>query len=98
MRARRVDANLKEIVDEFRRLGCAVHVTNDMWDLTISLGGLVMLIEVKDGAKPPSAKRLSKRAKEFYKTWLAHPRIVENKEQAKEVVEVLMGWHEKLRG
>lgn len=97
MRARRVDANLTEIVHEFRRLGCSVHVTNDMWDLTVAWSGVVMLIEVKDGKKPPSKKRLTKRAQEFYKTWKAQPKVVEDLSGVEETVALLQDWHRRIR-
>lgn len=59
MRARRVDANLSEIVKAYRKLGCRVDVTNDRWDLTVQYAGLTDLIEVKDWKKPPSQRKLT---------------------------------------
>lgn len=59
MRARRVDANLTTIVKAYRKLGCKVHVTNGDWDLTVQYGGVTDLVEVKDGDKPPSARKLT---------------------------------------
>lgn len=89
MRARRTDANLTEIADAFRALGCSVDHTNDLWDLTIGYGGLTMLIEVKDGRKVPSARKLTKRAASFKASWKGGYRIVESVDQVSEVVSVL---------
>lgn len=59
MRARRVDANLSAIVRAYRKLGCRVDVTNARWDLTVQYGGITDLVEVKDGDKPPSRRKLT---------------------------------------
>ena len=57
--ARRTDANLTDIVKAYRQLGACVHVTNGAWDLTVSYAGITDLVEVKDGSKPPSARKLT---------------------------------------
>lgn len=59
MRARRTDANLREIVAAYRKLGAVVDVTNARWDVTVQVGGLTDLVEVKDSAKPPSKRKLT---------------------------------------
>ena len=59
MRARRTDANLTEIVKAYRQLGCRVDVTNGKWDLTVQYGGLTDLVEVKDGSKSASRRKLT---------------------------------------
>jgi hypothetical protein len=60
--ARRVDENTKAITEAFRRLGCLVHCTNGDWDLTVSKFNVTALVEVKDGKKSPSRKRLTARS------------------------------------
>ena len=40
MRARKTDANLTDLVDDARRCGFLVHVTNGEWDLTVQLAGV----------------------------------------------------------
>jgi hypothetical protein len=59
-RARRTDSNHAEIASAFTRLGWLVHHTNGDWDLTLARSDRVLLIEIKDGAKVPSARRLTK--------------------------------------
>ena len=60
MRKRRTDANHAVIAGYFERLGALVHKTNiSGWDLTVSKFGAIALIEVKDPAKPPSARKLT---------------------------------------
>lgn len=85
-RAARVDANQSEIVKAFRSLGCSVHCTNDVWDLTVAFGGINILIEVKDGKKRPSAQKLTELAKDFHASWLGRIYLVRNIDDAVECV------------
>lgn len=57
--ARRVDANLTEIVKAYRKLGATVHVTNADWDMTVQVNGITDLVECKDGEKAPSRRKLT---------------------------------------
>lgn len=69
MRAKRVDRNHGDIRKTFRRLGWIVHdlsaLGGGMPDLLIVkpfnfiTGRRALLVEVKDGAKAPSARRLT---------------------------------------
>lgn len=97
MRARRTDANLTEVADAFRKLGCSVDVTNEIWDLTIGYGGITMLIEVKDGTKSPSKTKLTTRAKIFEANWKGGYRVVKNLGDVAETVKVLENWHRAIR-
>jgi hypothetical protein len=89
MKARRVDGNLKLIVAAFRKLGCSVHVTNGAWDLTVGLGGMTRLVEVKDGSKPPSARKLTPAQVEFRRTWTGGIELVESVEHVASVVNAM---------
>ena len=97
MRAKRTDANLTPIIEAFRKLGCSVDVTNDLWDLTVGLGGQTILIEVKDGSKPPSARKLTKRSRLFAMTWKGGYKVVENLDGVTETVALLRDWSRRLR-
>lgn len=92
-RAARVDANLSAVVEAFRRLGCSVHVTNSAWDCTVGYGGLSMLVEVKDGSKPPSARQLTPAQKKFRETWTGGIRLVKDLGDVAETVNTLRRWH-----
>lgn len=60
MRARRVDANLADIVSIARESGFLVNVRNDaLADLDVQLHGRHEVWEVKDGSKAPSRRRLT---------------------------------------
>ncbi len=69
-RAGNIDANQPEIVEALRRVGVHVHITSDLGEgfpdlVTYKPGIGVKLIEVKDGAKPPSARRLTEQQCKF---------------------------------
>lgn len=100
-RAARVDANHSEIASEYRRLGCSVRSTAALGDgfpdLCIGYGGLTALVEVKDGAKPPSARALTPDEKAFRDTWTGGVYLVESPESAARHVATLRRWHEALR-
>ena len=59
MRAARIDANQTEIVDALRSVGYVVHIIGKPVDLLVGNGERWCLMEVKDGAKPPSARKLT---------------------------------------
>lgn len=69
----RRDDNHAEIAQAFRRLGWTVHDTSQVGggfpDLVVANGGVNLLVEVKDGAKPPSARKLTPAEQEFHARW-----------------------------
>jgi len=68
----RIDRNQPEVVKEFRRLGYSVkpiHQVKKCCDLLISKDKFTFLVEVKDGEKPPSARRLTEGEQEFKDSW-----------------------------
>lgn len=72
MRARKIDANQKDIVNELRARGYSVAITSSLGkgfpDLVIAKGKTV-LVELKDGKKPPSQRKLTPDEKEFIDRW-----------------------------
>ena len=70
-RAARRDANEQDIIKAMREAGAYVKVINDegLFDLLVSHRGETLLIEVKDGAKPPSARRLTEAEQKFHDEW-----------------------------
>ena len=96
-RAARTDANLEQIVAAFRKLGCSVNVRNDdMADLDVGFGGVSIIVEVKDGSKPPSARKLTPGQIKRRATWTGGIRLVENLEHVREAVDTLRRWHRRL--
>ena len=70
-RAARRDDNERDIIKALRECGAYVKVINDegLFDLLVSYRGETLLLEVKDGAKPPSARRLTDAEQKFHDEW-----------------------------
>lgn len=86
-RAARRDDNEKAIVDALERVGCLVQKLTQgdgVPDLLVGVpSGKLIVIEVKDGDKVPSAKRLTEKELAWHQRWARYPVfVVENVEQA----------------
>lgn len=72
-RAAKVDDNHSAIIDAFRAFGISVFDTSAIGrgfpDLVCSNGKRTFLVEVKDGAKVPSARKLTKAQLGFMAEW-----------------------------
>ena len=78
MNAARVDANHADIVATLRRIGCLVQdlsaVGKGVPDLLICCpNGRLVLLEVKDGTKPPSARELTPQQRAWHLSWRRAP-------------------------
>lgn len=62
----RRDANEPEIIQTLLRVGAHVEVLDQPVDLCAGWGGRWVWIEIKDPAKPPSARRLTDRQEKFF--------------------------------
>ena len=75
-RATRLDANQAKIVAALRTIGASVHDTSAVGrgfpDLVVGFRGRTLLIECKDGAKRPSARKLTPEQVEFKVGWRGH--------------------------
>ena len=89
-RAAKVDGNHGEIVKALRNVGVAVKSTAAMGQgfphLICALRGVNVLLEVKDGSKPPSERKLSAAQAEFIATWPGLVYVVTSPEEAVAVV------------
>lgn len=71
-RAARVDANQEQIVSALRACGATVRVVTQgdgIPDLLVGYRGYTILMEVKDGRKPPSARKLTEEEEKFFTNW-----------------------------
>ena len=79
--AAKIDDNQPEIVRAFRSLGWSVAhahtVGKGFPDLVIGRNGVTHLIEIKDGSKPKSARKLTPDQVEFHDAWRGSIAIVE---------------------
>ena len=97
-RAKKVDANQAEIVKTFRALGARVAITSSagdgMTDLIVQysfpLARLprieTLLVEVKDGSKPPCERELTPKQEEFHAEFVCH--IVESVQDVYDLLEI----------
>lgn len=85
-RASRVDDNQRDVVDGLRRMGCTVqHLHKEGMgcpDLLIGWRGRNWLFEVKDGAKPPSARTLTEMQKRWHMEWRGQVSVIHTAEEA----------------
>lgn len=94
--ARRVDANQEQIVAALRAYGATVRVVTQgggIPDLLVgytnpeSLTKYTLLLEVKDGNKPPSARKLTPAEEKFFFEWTGG--LLAIVESAEEAVDIL---------
>jgi len=71
-RAARIDANQNNIVKALRAAGASVRVITQgdgIPDLLLGYNGHTLLMELKDGDKPPSARKLTEAEQKFFDEW-----------------------------
>ena len=70
-RAARRDANERRVIDALRACGAYVKQINDeaFADLLVWYRGYTLILEVKDGDKPPSARALTPAEAKFHAEW-----------------------------
>ncbi len=82
--AKRADANQAEIISAFRACGAAVQTLHEVGrscpDLLVGFRGRNLLVEVKDGSKPPSKRRLRPDQVRWHQTWRGQVAVVESVE------------------
>jgi Holliday junction resolvase len=72
-RAAKTDANQQQVVKDLRKLGFSVAVTSSLGkgfpDLVLGKANKNYLVELKDGNKPPSARKLTPDEEVFIDGW-----------------------------
>lgn len=91
-RAAKIDENQAQIVSALRRMGATVaslaSVGNGVPDLLVGYRGVNHLMEVKDGAKVPSARKLTPAELEFHAKWRGTVHVVESLGDAMKIIGV----------
>lgn len=89
-RAARVDANQAAIVAALRAAGCSVQslaaIGKGCPDILVGSRGLNWVLEIKDGAKRPSARRLTADEQEWHDSWCGTVLIVYTPRDALEAI------------
>ena len=85
-RAARIDDNHREVVEALRQHGCSVldlaSVGKGCPDLLVGYNGVNYLMEVKDGSKPPSRRKLTNDQQVWHCNWTGQAVVVQSAEQA----------------
>jgi hypothetical protein len=93
MRAARIDANQPQIIAALRKLGVSVQplhtVGGGVPDLLCGWRGVNVLIEVKDGAKPASARALTADQVTWHRDWRGKVHVVKDVGEALTVLAAL---------
>jgi hypothetical protein len=80
MRAAKIDANHEQVVSALRAAGASVQslagVGKGVPDLLVGFQGKTLLMEVKDGRKTPSARRLTEDQLKWHGVWRGGPLAV----------------------
>lgn len=80
-RAAKVDSNQAEIVAAFRAAGATVkpvHTVKGFVDVVVGYKGRNLLVEIKDGNKPPSARKLTESEQDFHVHWKGTIEVVQS--------------------
>jgi hypothetical protein len=80
---KRTDSNHAEIIKALRKIpNLSVFSTHEVGkgfpDIVIGYKGINYLIEIKDGNKPPSARKLTDAEVKFHNDWKGQIKIVNN--------------------
>lgn len=90
MRAKKIDDNQKIIVKQLRRCGVSVAVTSMLGkgfvDLVLGWRGRNYLIELKDGSKSESRKKLTPDEQEFFDGWKGQVNKAESFDQIATII------------
>lgn len=92
-RAANIDANQPAIVDALRTVGASVQhlhmVGHGCPDILVGYRGCNILMEIKDGSKIPSRRKLTPDEVKWHAAWCGKVFIVETVEQALSILAAL---------
>ena len=91
MRAAKIDANQPAIVQGLRAYGCSVQslasVGKGCVDILVGYRCINLCFEIKDPAKPPSARKLTPDQVKWHADWKGSVYVIETLEQAIAIIE-----------
>ena len=94
-RAAKVDDNQKEIVTALRKVGASVQhlhaVGQGCPDLLVCFRNVLFLMEVKDGNKPPSKRKLTPDQVKWHQAWCGDVYVVCSVKEAMQVLGIGSG-------
>jgi hypothetical protein len=92
MRAKKIDANQNSIVENLRKIpGISVCITsslgNGFVDIVVGVNdSRNYLIELKDGNKPPSARKLTEEESKFHANWKGQIAVASSLEDCLKII------------
>jgi hypothetical protein len=90
---KRIDANQPQITAALRRVGATVEFLHTLGhgvpDLLVGFRGHNYVLEVKDGAKPAHARKLTPDETKWHDAWRGQKAVVETVNQALEAIGAL---------
>lgn len=93
MRAKRKDANHNDVTDYLQALGWSVFDTSALGygfpDALVGKPDFCAVVEIKDGSKPPSQRKLTPDEQKFKDNWTGPYVLAESKEEAAAQLEAL---------
>jgi hypothetical protein len=85
-RAAKIDANQREITEALRQAGATVYYIKEPCDLLVGRRGINYLLEIKDGSRRPSQRRLTVNERFFHASWNGQIAVVESVADALKVI------------
>lgn len=89
-RAAAVDANQSDIIDALRKAGASVQPLHGVGmgcpDILVGFRGANLLMEIKDGDKVPSARKLTEWQEKWHILWEGQVAVVTSKEEALQAI------------
>lgn len=88
--AKRVDSNQKSLFSLWRKLGATVQdlskVGKGCPDCIVGFRDVNYLVEIKDGSRYPSERRLTEDEFKWHRHWAGQVCVIENTDQARELL------------
>ena len=89
-RAARIDGNQNQVVKELRQMGCSVAISSAIGkgfpDIVVGYNGRNYLLELKDPAQPPSARKLTPDEKVWHDKWRGSVHIILTAQEAMDMM------------
>lgn len=95
-RAAKIDSNQNEIVEGLRKCGWTVQILSAVGkgcpDIVVGAktsdkGAYNFLIEIKDGNKPPSARKLTPDEQKWHTEWKGQVHVINSLEEAIQLIQ-----------
>ena len=94
-RAARTDANQTEVTKALRKMGCSVQLLHSVGrgcpDMLVGYKGNNYLLEIKDGDKPESARKLTAEQTIWHYDWRGQVTVVNSAQEAIDTIKKLSG-------